>query len=131
MNCRSLFSAGVFAAALAVPVAASAAIATGNVHLRAGPGTDFASRVVVPAGAHLRVFGCASWCRVSYGGIQGWVSSAYVAQGGPAVEPAPRFYPRHYYPYRAYPYRYYGEPWAYGGGWYGRPGFSFGFGFGG
>jgi|SwirhirootsSR3_FD_contig_61_6635464_length_478_multi_1_in_0_out_0_1 hypothetical protein len=132
MNFRSLLAAGAFAVALAVPIAADAAVATGTVNLRAGPGTSYSVRTVVPGGSYLRVYSCSNWCRVSYAGIQGWVSASFVAKAN--VRPMP---PRFGYMHRPwwddrYGAWYDGNQWWYGGSWHKHPsGFSFGFGFSG
>ncbi|WP_309083197.1 SH3 domain-containing protein [Chelativorans sp.] len=63
-------------------MAASTAVATTNVNLRAGPSTEFPPVNVVAAGHGVRVHGCLStrsWCDVSYGGQRGWMSSNYIA----------------------------------------------------
>jgi len=92
---RGLMIVAILAVALAAPGLASAAtsIATGDVNLRTGPGTQYRKIVVVPAGARLRVYGCTSWCSVKYRNYRGWVSARYVAVGGFYRPPAPLFRP--------------------------------------
>jgi uncharacterized protein YraI len=65
-----------------IAAAASTAIATTNVNLRAGPSTAYPAVNVVGAGEDVRVFGCLSnrsWCDVAYAGQRGWMSSNYLA----------------------------------------------------
>lgn len=62
--------------------AATGAIATTDVNLRAGPSTSYPAVDVVGSGDTVRVHGCLSnrsWCDVSYRGIRGWMSSNYLA----------------------------------------------------
>lgn len=75
--------------------AATAAVATGTVNLRAGPGTGYPVVTVIPAGAAIATHGCLSgysWCDVGFGGTRGWVSSNYIQvvyAGAPVVLTAP------------------------------------------
>lgn len=65
----------------AVPALAAPGFATGNVNLRAGPGTNYPQVVVVPNGAPVEIFGCLTgygWCDVGFNGVRGWVSSGYL-----------------------------------------------------
>jgi uncharacterized protein YraI len=87
---KNIFGAAALLLAAGVPgvaSAASTAIATTNVNLRAGPSTAYPAVNVVQAGNNVRVYGCLSnrsWCDVSYGPQRGWMSSNYLAyvQGG-------------------------------------------------
>lgn len=71
--------------------AATVAVATGNVNLRAGPSTAYPVVTVVPAGARITTHGCLtgySWCDIAFGGVRGWVSASYIQvvyNGGPVV----------------------------------------------
>lgn len=141
MALRHLMIAGVFAAALAAPAAASAATGhtTGSVNLRAGPGTQYGRIAVIPAGARVEVFGCSSWCTVSYQGYRGWVSAKYIATGAlhrPALlfrrppPPLTGYYLRPWWDDRFNAW-YDGRRWYRDGRWYNRPTFSFYFRFGG
>jgi uncharacterized protein YraI len=82
---KKLFGAAALLIAAGLPGAASAAstaIATTNVNLRAGPSTQYPAVNVVQAGYNVRVYGCLSnrsWCDVSYGPQRGWMSSNYLA----------------------------------------------------
>lgn len=60
-------------------------VTTGDVHLRGGAGTAFASLAVIGKGARLSTDSTVvddrgiAWYRVTYGGRTGWVSSVYAA----------------------------------------------------
>ena len=110
MFLRSLALAG---AAIVAAVPAYAAYTTGIVNIRTGPGTNYPVITAAAAGAHVSLGNCVgSWCRVNYGGVQGWMSSLYIAGNGPRyVERAPTIYddgpppPPVFYPrYRSYDY---------------------------
>ena len=124
MQLRTLAAAMAFAAGLLVPAAASASYTTGSVNLRSGPGTNYRVIASAPPGAYVAVRSCVPrWCRVSYRGITGWMSSGYIARTPRAVGPrvyAPRPYvyaPRPYvYPRTYYPRAYYPRPYYWGGG---------------
>jgi uncharacterized protein YraI len=79
------FGAFTIASVLLAPaaaMAASTAIATTNVNLRAGPSTQYPVVNVVGSGDDVRVYGCLSnrsWCDVGYAGQRGWMSSNYLA----------------------------------------------------
>jgi uncharacterized protein YraI len=140
----ALFGTLAWSAAQAAP-----GVATGNVNMRTGPGTNYAKITTIPAVASVEVFGCPSWCQVAFAGAQGWVSSNYIATGasGGAYYDAPApvvIYDRPAMPHRSY-WRY-GRPWWddrydtwydghsywYGDRWYDRPrhsGFSIELGF--
>jgi uncharacterized protein YraI len=65
-----------------VASAASSAIATSDVNLRAGPSISYPAVNVVGSGDGVRVYGCLSsrsWCDVAYAGQRGWMSSNYLA----------------------------------------------------
>ncbi len=61
---------------------------TNNVHLRSGPGVDYASRAIIDAGTKLTYDRVAEdeygaiWYHVSYAGKAGWISSRYARKGG-------------------------------------------------
>ena len=71
--------------------AATGAVATGNVNLRAGPSTGYPVVTTVPAGAAIATYGCLAgytWCDIGFAGYRGWVSARYIQivyQGGPVV----------------------------------------------
>jgi uncharacterized protein YraI len=72
-----LTAATVSSAALA----ASPAVATHDVNLRAGPGTAYPAITTVPAGAPITAFGCDTgyyWCDVAWGPNRGWMSASYI-----------------------------------------------------
>ena len=67
----------------AVPASAFAArgIATDNVRMRAGPGTDYPVVTTVRKHAEVDIHGCLEerdWCDVTWGEYRGWVSSHYL-----------------------------------------------------
>ncbi|EUB99530.1 SH3 domain protein [Rhizobium sp. CF080] len=80
----------VFAMA-SMAAAATAAVATGNVNLRAGPSTGYPVVTVVSVGARIVAHGCLSgytWCDIGFDGHRGWVSARYVQvvyNGAPVV----------------------------------------------
>ncbi|MFD1199394.1 SH3 domain-containing protein [Brucella gallinifaecis] len=61
---------------------ASSGLATANINLRTGPGTQYPSIGRIPNGVVIGVAGCTNgygWCRVNYSGLDGWASSRYIA----------------------------------------------------
>ena len=82
---KTILAIAALAAAVLAPAAADAATAaraTGNVNLRAGPSTDYPRILVVENGARVTVFGCLSdrsWCDVEAYGARGWLSSRYIS----------------------------------------------------
>lgn len=130
MSLRSLVIAVGMLIGLAVPTAASAAYATGDVHLRVGPGVQYRIITTVPRGAYVRVLSCVpGWCRAVFHSTVGWMSSSYIGARTPRyyrpAPPPPRYY-RYYYP-RPYPYYYYQRPYRYPYRYYGYRSPSFGF----
>lgn len=91
-----LFRTALVGLAAAVTLALSGAalaagsVVTGDVNMRAGPGTEYAVIVTLPAGARTEIFGCVegrTWCDAAWGRYRGWVASAYLAvsyAGAPA-----------------------------------------------
>src|SRR5690606_5743129 len=64
-------------------VDAATAMATSNVNMRAGPGTQYSRITLIPAGAAVEVNGCdGTWCRVVYGGVSGHASARYLDHRG-------------------------------------------------
>lgn len=82
---RRLLLGATVAAAMAVPataMAASSAVTTTNLNLRAGPGTEYPVVDTLPEGARLRIRGCISgynWCDVVWHGERGWAQGDYLA----------------------------------------------------
>jgi len=78
-----IFSAVLFSAALFSSSAlAEIGYTTGSVNVRTGPSTAYARIATLPAGAEVDVGACSgSWCRISTGGIGGWVSANYLDIG--------------------------------------------------
>ncbi|QIB35206.1 SH3 domain-containing protein [Ancylobacter pratisalsi] len=61
--------------------AATTAVATANVNLRAGPSTAYPAVTLVPAGTPITTFGCVTgytWCDVAFAGYRGWVAADYI-----------------------------------------------------
>jgi uncharacterized protein YraI len=126
----TLLALAAGAALIAGTGVASAATVTGDLNLRAGPGTSYAVIDTMPAGAHVNIRNCTGgWCRLSWNGEVGWASDNFLARGSrtytttrtyvrpsyTVVEPAYTYAPG-YYDYGPYAY---------------TPSFSIGFGFGG
>ncbi|MEQ1408263.1 SH3 domain-containing protein [Neorhizobium sp. Rsf11] len=88
---KLLFALAMLAGMSSVAAAATAAVATGNVNLRAGPSTAYPVVTVVPVGARITTYGCVagySWCDISLGVYRGWVSANYIQvvyRGAPVV----------------------------------------------
>jgi hypothetical protein len=62
---------------------ASPAVVSTDLNVRSGPGTGYGVVATLPAGAQVGVLGCnGGWCRVSFGGGEGYVSARYLAGGG-------------------------------------------------
>lgn len=115
---------------------ASAATVTGDLNLRAGPGTNYPVVDTMPAGSQVRVRNCAGgWCRLSWNGETGWASDNFLAGGSrtTTVYRSRRVYEPSYAESYVAPGYAYGPdydayddgPYAYG------PGLSIGFGIGG
>lgn len=80
---RRLLAMAALVASLLLPAAAEAAnaYATGNVNMRAGPGTAYPKITTVQRGDAIDVYGCVagwSWCDVGWRGARGWVSGNYI-----------------------------------------------------
>jgi uncharacterized protein YraI len=94
--------------------AANAAVVTGDLNLRSGPGTGYRVIDTMPAGSYVDVVGCTgSWCQVQFGGITGYASASYLG-GGDSYAAAPVYV----------------EPPVYSAPYYAGPAVGFGFGFG-
>ncbi len=159
---RILMGLGAAAALFAAPVAANAhtAYATADLNLRACGSVQCAPITVIPRGAPVNVIAGSGggWSYVTYAGVTGYASGAYLATGYAQAQP-PVVYPRQsrviYQPappvvigYPTFPaptYGYHQKPWwdnqhgawydgsrwFYNGVWFGTPSFSFGFSFSG
>lgn len=81
----------LLAGSLSAASAATVAVATSNVNLRAGPSTAYPALTVVPAGASIVTHGCIrgyTWCDIAFGSFRGWVSAGYIQvvyRGAPVV----------------------------------------------
>lgn len=88
---RIIVLLAVLAAGITAASAASVAVSTANVNLRAGPATSYPVVTVVPQGARIVTHGCVAdyaWCDVAFGNHRGWVSANYIQviyNGGPVV----------------------------------------------
>jgi uncharacterized protein YraI len=98
--------------------AANAAVVTGDLNLRSGPGTGYNVIDTMPAGSRVDILGCTgSWCEVAFGGMTGYASASYLGGGSQAYAAAPPVYVEP----PVYSTRVYRAP---------PPAFGFGFGFG-
>jgi uncharacterized protein YraI len=120
----------------AAPARPRPAIATANVNLRSGPGTDAEVITTIPGGSMVRITSCSGeWCAVTWNGREGYAiarnldtsgrrpvaryrppqpyyeSGPPVAYGPPVYYPPPVFYGPGYY---------YGPRYYYGRRWYRR-----------
>lgn len=81
---RTYLLAALFLAGLLAPgsaLAATSAVATADVNMRAGPGTRFPVVRVVPAAGRVTTYGCLadhSWCDTGYAGARGWIAAQYL-----------------------------------------------------
>ncbi|MDP2802375.1 MAG: SH3 domain-containing protein [Phreatobacter sp.] len=111
------------------------AVTTGDVNMRAGPGTQFERLATLPAGTGVDIAGCSgSWCRVVHRGITGFVSRSFLDEDGVVAAPRRRYVePPLYAAPRVYvePPFYVDPPYypSYRPGWrpsyrYDRPGFG-------
>lgn len=88
---RLVLALALLCAVPALATAATVAVATSNVNLRAGPSTAYPAVIVVPAGASITTYGCLadySWCDISLGSARGWVAARYIQvvyRGAPVV----------------------------------------------
>ncbi|KFC66954.1 SH3 type 3 domain protein [Devosia sp. LC5] len=83
----AIFTAMAALASVGAALAAPATVTT-NVNVRSGPSQQTAVLDVLQAGTRIDAqCDSSGWCRVSYGRASGWVSAAYVAIGGPAIQP--------------------------------------------
>src|SRR5690606_21282421 len=81
MNLRTLLAAAAFLGLSASAALAQNAYSTGNVNMRAGPGTQYPRVTTIPTGSAVDVHGCLSgwnWCDTSWRGLRGWVSGNYL-----------------------------------------------------
>lgn len=94
MKLRTALLGAVTAALVAIPAIAHAAwgFTTGNVNMRAGPGTGYSRITTLPAGAQVFVGQKVNgWYQVTYNGQSGFVSGNYISTRGapPNVRPVP------------------------------------------
>ena len=78
-------TAAVLAAGILVPgvaAAATNAIVTTDLNMRAGPSAAYPRLATIPNGRNVKVYGCVKgyrWCDISWAGMRGWVSADYLA----------------------------------------------------
>jgi uncharacterized protein YraI len=83
----SIMLVGMAGAALAAP-----AVATANVNVRSGPGTDYYAVDTLRRGDRVDVEGCrAGWCYIENRWVEGWVSWRYLAELNRPSRPATVF----------------------------------------
>jgi uncharacterized protein YraI len=80
--------AGLLLAASSASAFARPAIAMFNANLRSGPGVENSVVAVIPDSAPIDVGRCAgSWCRVSWNGVDGYLSRSLIASSASARRP--------------------------------------------
>jgi uncharacterized protein YraI len=68
---------------------AEPALATNNVNMRQGPGTNYPVIATIPGGSTVEVSGCqGEWCSVSWHGQSGYTIATSLDQGGGAPPPS-------------------------------------------
>jgi len=116
MNCKSLMFGGLLS--LAAVTAADAAVVTGDLNLRSGPGTGYRVIDTMPAGSYVDILGCTgSWCEVAFGGVTGYASASYLGRGAQAYAAAPPVYVER--PVYVAPRPMFGFGFGFGPRWYG------------
>lgn len=84
---KKLIAGGLAALALLATTAtafAAPAVATGNVNVRSGPGTQYSRVDTLRRGERVEVQYCrGSWCYIEKRGPDGWVSANYLSAGRP------------------------------------------------
>jgi uncharacterized protein YraI len=81
-NMKRIFMTLVSLLVATSTAAASSALVTTDLNLRASPDTRYRPITVLPAGAIVDLRGCVrsyAWCRVSWRGYDGWAYSRYLA----------------------------------------------------
>ncbi len=90
MNLAQIATCAVALMALSAPCAQAApALATNNVNMRQGPGTNYPVITTIPGGSTVEVSGCqGEWCSVSWHGQSGYAIATSLDQGGGAPPPS-------------------------------------------
>ena len=90
MNLARIATCAVALMALSAPCAQAApALATNNVNMRQGPGTNYPVITTIPGGSTVEVSGCqGEWCSVSWHGQSGYAIATSLDQGGGAPPPS-------------------------------------------
>src|SRR5271169_1735384 len=86
MNLAQIATCAVALMALSASCAQAApALATNNVNMRQGPGTNYPVILTIPGGSNVDVAGCqGQWCQVGFGGQMGYaVATSFDMGGGP------------------------------------------------
>src|ERR1700677_2482653 len=91
MNFAQIATCTAALMALSVPYAQAApALATNNVNMRQGPGTNYPVITTIPGGSTVEVSGCqGEWCSVVWRGRPGYAIASSFDQGGGAPPPGP------------------------------------------
>jgi len=90
MNLAQMATCAVALMALSTSCAQAApALATNNVNMRQGPGTNYPVITTIPGGSTVEVSGCqGEWCSVSWHGQSGYAIATRLDQGGGAPPPS-------------------------------------------
>jgi hypothetical protein len=90
MNLAQIATCAVALTALSASCAQAApALATNNVNMRQGPGTNYPVITTIPGGSTVEVSGCqGEWCSVSWHGQSGFTIAARLDLGGGAPPPS-------------------------------------------
>jgi hypothetical protein len=79
----AIVSAAALLAASGAAFAQERVVASNDLNVRAGPGTNHRVIGSIAANDSVNVWDCTgNWCRVSYRGGEGWASARYLAPGG-------------------------------------------------
>ncbi len=90
MNFAQIATCAVAMMALSASCAQAApALATNNVNMRQGPGTNYPVITTIPGGSTVEVSGCqGEWCSVSWHGQSGYAIATRLDRGGGAPPPS-------------------------------------------
>ncbi|MGD9867274.1 MAG: SH3 domain-containing protein [Hyphomicrobiales bacterium] len=94
----------IAASALALGAApAAAAVVTGDLNLRSGPGTEYRVIASMPEGAQVNTGSCSgNWCHVNWRGYSGYASASYLSGESRGYVRGPRNSSYDYYDYPRY-----------------------------
>jgi hypothetical protein len=85
---RIAMCGAIFVVLSAHNAAAAPALATKNVNLRQGPGTNYPIITTIPGGSNVDVKDCHEWCAATWQGQQGFAISTSFDRGNSALPPA-------------------------------------------